>query len=237
MEKKKSSMLEKIGQAGFESISKPSPDALEVLSFVIEEKAHPIVAEIGVGIGATTLEFCKLLNEAELHLYDFEDRVDELAKDLKEAGVIEKINLHKHGNGRQTFNSYAWTLASQFLDEVGKEETHTQFDFAYLDGAHSFHHDAPACVILKEMIAEGGYLVIDDVHWSFNKSPSMNPQSNPQIVEQYSEEQLDRPHVEMVVRALVETDDRFERIYLTENRNPYRAVFKRKNGPSSRVGS
>ena len=49
-------MLEKITNDKFRAISKASPDALLVLDTILAENSSPVVAEVGIGIGATTLE-------------------------------------------------------------------------------------------------------------------------------------------------------------------------------------
>ena len=50
-------------------------------------RPDPAVAEIGVGVGATTAELAKLLNnQGELHLFDYENTLLELLNELKEGG-------------------------------------------------------------------------------------------------------------------------------------------------------
>lgn len=222
-------MLEKLNTAGFESLSKPSGEALQVLDEVLQTNPDPTVAEVGLGLGATTVEILKRLDgRGTLHLYDYDDVVASLADDIAERGLAGGTRIVKHGNGRQTYNSYAWQLAMAGLQAMEQDTPLQEYDFVYLDGAHSFHHDAPATLVLREMVKPGGYLVFDDMYWSFTKSPVMNPDRKPEIREQYSQEQLERPHVEVVVKLLMETDPRFEQVYLTDNRRPYRPVFHKR---------
>lgn len=221
-------MLERMNQPGYESISKPSAEAMEVLRRVRAEHDSPTIAEVGVGIGASTIEFVKLLSGAgAIHLFDFEDVVDALVADLRALEMSAGVHLVPHGNGRQRFNGYAWSLATMLssLEAAGLQSQ--IFDFVYLDGAHSFHHDAPACLVLKRMVRPGGYLVFDDMYWSFNRSPVLNPQKKPQIREDYSEDQLARPHVELVVELFVRSDPEFEQVFLDDRPKPYRPVFRR----------
>ena len=221
-------MLERINAAGFESLSQPSPDALEVLRRLLEVQPSATVAEVGVGIGATSIEMVKMMGgKGSLHLFDFEDRVSELAADLRNSEFCQGLEIVEHGNSRKTFDSYAWTLASMVLSMRNAGQSTEAFDFVYLDGAHSYQYDAPSCVILKEMIKPGGYLVFDDMYWSFMKSPVMNPTKKPDIKNHYSDEQLEQPHIEMVVKLFMETDARFKQVYLNDNKRPYRPVFQR----------
>jgi hypothetical protein len=36
------------------------------------------------------------------------------------------------------------------------------YDFIFFDGAHVFHHDAPAAAVLREMVAPSGIFLFDD---------------------------------------------------------------------------
>ena len=221
-------MLERLNKPGFESISKPSSEAIEVLRRLKAERDSLAVAEVGVGIGASTVEFVRIMGGVgTLHLFDFQDVVEQLIEDLNLLDVSQGIHIIPHGNGRQKFNSYAWSLATMAAACRRERVSLELFDFVYLDGGHAFHHDAPSCLVLKEMIKPGGYLVFDDMYWTFNASPVMNPQKKPSIRDDYSDEQLSIPHVELVVDLFMRTDDRFEQIFLTANRTPYRPVFRR----------
>jgi predicted O-methyltransferase YrrM len=222
-------LLERLNKPGFESLSKPSPDAIEVLQRLKAERHSLVAAEIGVGIGASTVEFLGVMGGVgTLHLFDFDDVLGELVEDLRQLDVSHGVDIIPHGNGRERFNSYAWKLATLAAAHAREGETLELFDFVYLDGAHAFHHDAPACLVLKRMVRPAGYLVFDDMYWTFKKSPVMNPERRPTIREDYSDEQLSIPHIELVVDLFMRTDDLFEQVFLTENRRPYRPVFRRR---------
>ena len=78
---------------------------------------------------------------------------------------------------------------------VGKQVIDTNnkwgiFDLVYLDGAHSFLFSGLACALLKTLIREGGYLIFDDLNWSYGNSHDRNPKVYPEILEQYTQEQV-----------------------------------------------
>lgn len=222
-------MLEKLNTPGFEAVSKPSKDAAKVLKRVMASAPGPIVAaEVGVGVGATTVEFVRILGGAgELHLFDRETQVRNLIADLEALPITDGVTLVPHGNGRKLFDSYAWGLATMVRDLERAGQPVEIFDFVYLDGAHAFHHDAPACAILKRMIKPGGYLVVDDMKWTFNSSPTMNPTRRPEVGESYTDEQLSVAHVGLIVDVLLRPDDEFEEIFLSDRKDPNKAVFQR----------
>lgn len=220
-------MIELINSKGCESISKPSVEFLQILKRKLDSTTSPLdVAEIGVGIGATSLEIVRLMNgRGRLHLYDFEDKVDALKKDLDNVPFTNGLIIEAVGNSRKRYDSYAWNLAKLLQSMPG--DPSGVFDVVYLDGAHTFHHDAAACAVLKELVRAEGYLVFDDMYWSFVRSPTINPTNYPAIKGDYTEEQLEQPHIEVVVDCLIRTDSRFKQVFLSENKLPYRPIFQK----------
>ena len=42
-------------------------------------------------------------------------------------------------------------------------------------------------------------LIFDDVFWSYQKSPSANPYKNPEILEDYTREQIETEQIKRVI--------------------------------------
>jgi predicted O-methyltransferase YrrM len=201
-------MLERVNDPRYAVISQPSKDALALLRIVLERTPAPCVCEIGVGIGATTVELCRLLNgRGELWLFDFDDTLTELARELESLGFR---NLRLFGNQRKTFDSYAWTLAMVHRQSSDREAS--LIDFAYLDGAHAFHCDGPAAILLKSLLRPNGILLFDDYDWTFGTSMTQNPKINPQILDEYTEEQIDIAHVKLVCDLFFDRDPAFQKL-------------------------
>jgi hypothetical protein len=92
-----------------------------------------------------------------------------------------------------------------------------------------FHHDAPATAVLKEMVAPGGIILFDDYDWTLAISPTQNPTVNPGILEHFTEDQIKVSHVALVCTALMDTDQRFEKLDVGykpgfEHRRAYRRL-------------
>src|SRR5262245_43781008 len=106
-------MLEKIGDPNYFTVNKPDQRAVELFKTVLQENAQPVIAEIGIGIGATTLEFCKLLNhKGRIYLFDFQEKVNELGSDLTNLGFTNFVIL---GNENKPYDGYGWSLAKLLL--------------------------------------------------------------------------------------------------------------------------
>lgn len=126
-------MIEKINTSGYELISKPSENVVNFLEDILESNEKTIsVAEIGVGIGATSVEIVKRLRDIDsFYFFSYEEDVEELYSDLKGTDYC-KCKLYPMGNSFAKFDSYNWSLSSLCLENT------VMFDLVYLDGAHSF---------------------------------------------------------------------------------------------------
>jgi predicted O-methyltransferase YrrM len=205
----------------------PSKDVLIVLDRLLADETEVSFAEVGLGLGATTRAVAERMNgKGEIHLFDYDKRVVEIERALQSEGLSAGLKIVGHGNTRLTFDSYSWRLALLALEEMEKGGRGI-YDLVYLDGAHNFHHDAPACLAIKELIRPGGYLVLDDVEWCFASSPSLNPTRNPKILEQYTQEQIATPHIKIVDRLIMKTDPRFQEVRLSEKDDPWRTVYRK----------
>lgn len=212
-------MIEKINMEGYETISRPCENVVNFLEDFLKSNQNPIsVAEIGIGIGATSVEITKRLRDMDsFYFFSFEQDVKELYDDLKGADYC-KCKLYPMGNSTATYDSYSWKLSSLCL------ENEMIFDLVYLDGAHSFFHDALATVLLKRLIKPGGIFVFDDVLWSHQKSPTQNPEIRPQILEDYTMEQIETEQIRRVIDIFMEDDDEWERIGDIGWRTSYRKI-------------
>ena len=199
-----SCVLEKIGAAGFETLSKPDETVLRLLDVILGRVESPVVYEIGVGVGATTLPITRRLNNrGSLLLFSRQRDVSELAADLRGLGYTNVID--RWGSPVKTYSGYHFELARGFAANLLPE-----FDLAYIDGGHVFHLDAPAACVLKELCKPGGYMVFDDWSWSLAKSPTLNPTKRPATSTEYDDLQIAACHVQLVCKTIMDTDRRFE---------------------------
>lgn len=162
-------------------------------------------AEIGVYKGDTALGIAEILGgEGEIHLFDYDDRVAGVTARLAAAG---HHNVVGHPNSRRLLDSYNWSLM-RVLDE----HRGPVYDYVFLDGAHTWVHDALAFALADRLLLPGGYLDFDDYFWTLRESPSMNPMAFPDVERLYSEDQIGARQVALVVELLVRPDHRYEEI-------------------------
>jgi predicted O-methyltransferase YrrM len=162
-------------------------------------------AEIGVYRGDTTLEIAALLaGDGEMHLFDYDDRVAAVLNRLRAAWYA---NVVGHGNSRCLMDSYNWSLMRVLAEADGPV-----YDYVFIDGAHTWAHDALAFLLVDRLLAPGGYVDFDDYRWSLRESPSMNPQAFPDVEQLYTQEQIDTRQIGLVVDLLARPDPRYEEL-------------------------
>ncbi len=164
------------------------------------------VAEIGVNKGASSLQFAALLAEREgtsLHLFDFADKVAEVARQVKLAGFDR---VHEHPVSAALLDSYNWNLMR--LIQQGR----WQFDYVFIDGAHTWNIDALAFLLIDRLLPVGGLVEFDDYEWCIAHSPTMNPDVFPASRDLYNDEQIQERQVALVIDLLVKPDKRYEEI-------------------------
>jgi len=195
-------MLEKINAPGFETLSKADEVVCENVAALLERGvSDPVVAEIGVGVGATTRELAAILdNRGALHLYDFETKLAELLADLEQLGYT---NVVAFGNSTKYWDSYNWSLLRQI--EATPEPI---YDYVYLDGAHIFQHDALAFFLCDRLLKVGGCIDFDDYFWSVARSKWMSDRRH----EYMTNEQIEAQQIKLVVDNLVGPHPRYEEV-------------------------
>jgi len=80
---------------------------------------------------------------------------------LERVGQRQRVTLHYEPT------SYNWRLM-KFLEA----EPQPRFDLCYLDGAHNWFVDALAFCLVDRLLAPGGWIIFDDLDWTFATSPA-----------------------------------------------------------------
>jgi predicted O-methyltransferase YrrM len=164
-----------------------------------------IYGEVGVYEGDTAMSVAEhLAGRGEIHLFDFDDRVNAAAERLREAG---HENVVAHPNSRLLLDSYNWSLMEMLAAGDGPV-----FDYVFIDGAHTWGLDALAFLLVDRLLRVGGYVDFDDYTWSLRNSPSMSPDAFPEVEQLYTAAQIDERQVALVVDLLVRRDPRYAEV-------------------------
>src|SRR6266700_8413450 len=83
---------------------------------------------------------------------------------IDNAGLSHRVTLDKR------FSTYTWFLKTEFekcLDDAGS--VHPKYDFIFLDGAKNWSTDGLTVVLAEKLLRPGGWLLLDDLGWSYEK--------------------------------------------------------------------
>ncbi len=146
------------------SVAEPCPEFVGIVKQLKSTPRRDIcVAEIGIGLGATSLQILKILDSNDIYVcFDFEERIQDFISDLKSGNFGVKCNVVPLGNSKDIWDSYNYNL-SELIFNMRKDNLDGYFDAVYLDGAHTLLHDGLAVCMLKQLIKKGGYLILDDL--------------------------------------------------------------------------
>jgi|APAra7269096613_1048513.scaffolds.fasta_scaffold01359_14 predicted O-methyltransferase YrrM len=204
-------------------MSKPCRDAVLTLRHVLNNNEYPRVAQIGVGVGATTLAMAKMMrNRGELHIFDYVETVTELTRDLKNKGIQ---NIRPHGHSRKTLDSYNWSLAPLLLDIKSRKAK--AFDFVFLKGEHNFPTDGLAVALCIRMLKSGGYILIDDLNWTYDSSRTMHPAKNLQVSQRFTTKQTATQQLRLVCELFLDDSQMFTHETFDGSINSDRVLFRK----------
>lgn len=201
-------------------VSEPCP---EFINAIVDKKKHssnPItIAEVGIGMGASTLLASTLLDEDdEYYCFDFNQTIELLANDIRRISDVH-CNFVLMGNTQKVFDSYNWSLSNLVLEMRSRNEDGL-FDVCYLDGAHSFFHDGLAICLLKFLMKRAGILILDDLFLRTTQFEDWTKfhENN------FTMEQLDDMQILRAQNIFLIGDPNFEQL---SDSKSYRGVFKR----------
>ena len=99
-------------------------------------------------------------------------------------------------------SSYTWWLKNQVERRSDAHGNVTAaYDFCYLDGAHNWTIDGLAVVLVEKLLRPGGWLLLDDLGWTYDGG-SHGPGQGPDDL-QLSHDERTTPHVRAVFDLIV----------------------------------
>ena len=116
---------------------------------------------------------------------------------LARAGVAERVTVVRE------FSSYTWWLKEQVQarsDSAGNVEP--AYDFVYLDGAKNWTIDGLAVVLIEKLLRPGGWLLMDDLPWTYADDPGREA-TDGIVHRELSESERTEPHLRAVFDLIV----------------------------------
>jgi predicted O-methyltransferase YrrM len=126
---------------------------------------------------------------------------------LERAGVADRVEVV-----RIEHSSYTWWLKDQVKacsDESGN--CTPLFDFCYLDGAKDWNLDGLAVILIEKLLRLGGWLLLDDLDWSYDSS-GYTP-----VPEELSAAERAEPHIRAVFEHIVKPHPSFTELRVEDD--------------------
>jgi len=125
---------------------------------------------------------------------------------LKRAGVAHRVRIVRE------HSSYNWFLKQQVEEASDAAGNATpRFDFCYLDGAKNFNVDGVAVVLIEKLLRPGGWLLMDDLEWTYEDNQWILPSGDGRPLGPLSESERTEPHLAAVFELIVKQHPSFSR--------------------------
>ncbi len=129
------------------------------------------VLELGTGHGGSACWLAtglRLNGGGTLTTMD-RDTAPAVAQLLRSAGVADMTRIVR------TSRSYTWELMRLIQANTTDYRCNPQFDFCFIDGAHNWDTDGFAFFLVEKLLRPGGWLVFDDLDWTYATCLSLAP--------------------------------------------------------------
>ena len=120
---------------------------------------------------------------------------------LARAGLAHRVTVVR------AHSSYDWYLKEQLQRVCDVEGNASPYlDFCYLDGCKNFSVDGLAVVLIERLLRPGGWLLMDDLEWTYESNPWIAPSGDGRPFGPLSRAERTEPHLlavfELVLKAL-----------------------------------
>ena len=173
-----------------------------------------VAAELGVGnrgfgggahLGGTSHVLARTFRET--HVFDFDNVLDAQLTRMRALNTTGRYGtIVAHANSHLQKDSYTYSLKVLLRQPRSQRPT---FDYVYIDGAHEWHHDGFAFLLLDKMLNVGGVVELDDYDWSISNSPTVNPAVRPKVALEYTPSQIAEAQVKEIVDLLIKGNPRY----------------------------
>lgn len=150
-----------------------SQDGGRKLYEFVRESGVTDVLELGFAHGTSSMYIAAGLDERGSGRLTTIDRESARAREPSIEGLLAVTGLGKYVQPIFAATSYTWELMTIIEDRSHGGQTEPQFDFCFIDGAHTWADDGLAFFLVDKLLVPGGWILFDDLHWRYADSPTM----------------------------------------------------------------
>lgn len=165
---------------------------------LLKERDSKDILELGFKHGVSTCYMAASLEDlgGDRHITTIDllgaqaltPNVDDL---LKELHLEDRVSVFYEPT------SYTWRMMKML-----QEDPTPRFDFCYLDGAHSWFVDGFAFFLVDRLLKPGGWILFDDMDWSYASSPTLR---DTETVQKMPADEREAHQMSLVFDLLVKT--------------------------------
>lgn len=167
--------------------------------FVLDSGVETVL-ELGFAHGNSTCYIAAALHELGRGMVLTIDREDARYREPNIFELIRRTGLGEFAQPVFAHTSYNWELLHLLEQQRDGRQTRPSFDFAFIDGAHTWEVDGFAFFLVDKLLRPDGWMLFDDVHWTLGASPTVKDSPR---VRALSEEERRTPQVLRVFSHLV----------------------------------
>lgn len=123
---------------------------------------------------------------------------------LARAGLSHRVRIVRE------HSSYNWFLKQEIeaaSDAAGN--CRPRYGFVYLDGSKNWNVDGLAVVLIEKLLEPGGWLLMDDLEWTYESNPWIVPAGEGKPLGPLSESERTEPHLLAVFELIVKQHPSF----------------------------
>jgi predicted O-methyltransferase YrrM len=123
---------------------------------------------------------------------------------LARTGLADRVTIAR------AHSSYNWFLKEQVQaesDDAGN--CRPRYDFCYLDGSKNWNVDGLAVVLIEKLLRPGGWLLMDDLEWTYERNPWIVPHGDGRPLGPMSDRERSEPHLLAVFELIVKQHPSF----------------------------
>lgn len=172
------------------------------MSRFIAEHRFTKILELGFHHGVSTCYMAAAVDElggGHITTIDLEG-ARETQPGLEE--LLDRLGLQGYVTPYFEPTSYTWRLMRML-----EQDPQPRFDFCYLDGAHDWFSDGFAFFLVDRLLEPGGWIVFDDLDWSYSVSPSLK---GTERVRRMPADERDTAQVRKVYELLVKSHPSYD---------------------------
>jgi predicted O-methyltransferase YrrM len=129
---------------------------------------------------------------------------------IADAGLQDRVTIVRE------YSSYTWWLKEQVQQRSDAHGNVTPaYDFIYLDGAKNWTIDGLAVILAEKLLRPGGWLLLDDLHWTYAQDPSRDA-TDGIVHRELSEQERTQPHLRAVFDLIVAQHPSFTELKLQD---------------------